>query len=189
MSNQTQQFLRTMPKGWGLVKECEGQVLLSNGGLAHGFGAESRDGYGFIARFLLDFMAQADENPQDEPGCQFTEDKARSLFSLAGFEVLGIWELRNQYWPDHPRYDSVRSPWWLVKTSIGLVRIGWRKRVLSIDWSDSAIKIILTDDNVTKWEEGVHAYGYAKAVEYLTHLRDRSGARKEPTTDAGTKEN
>jgi hypothetical protein len=102
------------------------------------------------------------------------EEYAKALFLLAGIEVLAMYRLENEYWPLTPDYEKERreSPWWLVKTSFGLIKIGWRKRVISIDWSDTAFRRLnLTKDDVTKTETSVHAYSYIKALEYLTSLR------------------
>ena len=100
------------------------------------------------------------------------DEQVKSLFKLAGIGVMRLWEIPNQYWPLTPEYDETRklSPWWLVKTPRGLIEIGWRKRVISIDWQETEIKCKVTDDDVTKAETMVHAYGYAKALEYLTVL-------------------
>lgn len=101
------------------------------------------------------------------------EAEARALFLLAGIEVKSIHELANKYWPMTEGYRSAREkdPWWLVQTHFGLIEIGWRKRVISIDWSNTELRIILTKDQVTKEINMVHAWSYAKAVEYLTSLR------------------
>lgn len=101
---------------------------------------------------------------------EFTEQHVRGLFLLTGIEVLNLWQIENQYWPDAYVEERKRSPWFLVKTRDGIVRIGWRKSVLSIDWSDTPIHLVVTEDNVTKEEQLVHAYSYAKAVEYLQAL-------------------
>lgn len=120
-----------------------------------------------------------------------------ALFTLAGLPVEGHWQLPNEYWPDAGgHYDELRkkSPWWLVKTPYGLIKLGWRKRVINIDWKDTKHKAAhhvyktreevqlapgevsyhvrkgVTSDNVTKDEHFVHAWSYAKAVEYLTTL-------------------
>jgi hypothetical protein len=97
------------------------------------------------------------------------EKYLRALFLLAGIEVQGLFELANGYWPDQPDYAELRreNPWWLVKTNFGMVRIGWRKRVINIDWEDTPVRAIVTTDDVTKDETMVHAYGYAKAVSHL----------------------
>lgn len=101
-----------------------------------------------------------------------TEQQVRAIFLLAGIEVTGAYKTENGYWPSHPNYDEMRrkEPWWLVKTAAGLVHIGWRKRVISIDWSDTTIRQEITKDDVTKSETLVHAWTYAKAVEYMSHL-------------------
>ncbi len=94
-----------------------------------------------------------------------------AIMQLAGFTVSRVWELANQYWPLAPDYDDVREPWWLYMTEIGLVQIGWRKQVIAIRWDASPVRAIVTEDQVTKSEEDVHAYGAGKAVEYLAALR------------------
>ncbi len=111
----------------------------------------------------------------------------KALFLLAGFKIESSYELANDYWPDCPEYADIRrrSPWWLVKTEYGLIEIGWRKRVINIDWFDTPYRSgvskfadgrdiqILTSDEVTKDESMVHAYGYHKALQYLGELRHR----------------
>ena len=100
-----------------------------------------------------------------------TRDEVASILTLAGLRPERMWELANGYWPLAPSYDDVRSPWWLAQTSIGLVRIGWRKRVVEIDWEATGIKAVVTEDDVTKGATMVHAWTTAKAVEYLQRLR------------------
>lgn len=107
-----------------------------------------------------------------------TEQHARAVFLLAGIPVIDCWEMVNQYWPNNEHYDEMRrkSPWWLMKTAHGLIRIGWRKRVISIEWADLPIRVdashpnAITDANVTKFETGIHAYSYGDAVNYLSRL-------------------
>lgn len=78
----------------------------------------------------------------------------------------------NQY---HPNPDSTYyGPWFIVETPKGRIKIGWRKRVISIDWSRSGWsatgKDVVEDPDVTHWEQGVHAYGADKAVEALRKI-------------------
>lgn len=131
------------------------------------------------------------------------ENKAKALFELASIEILKIWEIPNQYWPrpeplipipsqreinDFIRYHNMReqSKWWLVKTHWGMIEIGWRKRVISIDWSDTEIQANVTEDQVTKTPFLVHADSEANAVRYLTELGKRFTRLGIPerTTDA-----
>lgn len=179
-------FLRTMPEGWNLYKERD-SITLQNRGMGYVFHKPEDNvitASSYAYNFLVDFIAQAQETAPDKIECDFSEERVESLFDLAGFEVKKIYKLENKYWPDSPKYDDVRVPWWLVKTSIGLIQIGWRKRVLSIDWSDTGIQALITDDDVTKDFHMVHAYSYAKALEYLTRLQRLAAT---PAIDAAMK--
>lgn len=122
------------------------------------------------------------------------EEKMRALFLLSGFEISSVYELANEYWPVCEEYSDIRrkSPWWLVNTEFGLIKLGWRKRVIEIDWKDTPYRSgiskfnddrdkfipVLTKDEVTKTETYVHAWSYGKAVDYLStlHLRLRQVA-------------
>lgn len=103
-------------------------------------------------------------------------EEAKALFLLAGFEVKNFHQIENQYWPD--AYVELRkeNPWWLVETTFGLIKIGWRKRVISISWESLPFRGVITDDSVTKDDTMVHAYSLSTALLYLTNLRFASQA-------------
>ena len=90
------------------------------------------------------------------------------LFQKADIEVLNHYQIPNEYWPSMRL--KAKSPWWLVHTNIGMIKIGWRKRVISIDWSDTLLRCIVTTDEVTRDLTMVHAWTKDKALEYLTTL-------------------
>lgn len=130
-----------------------------------------------------------------------TREQAAAIFVLADISVLRMWELPNGYWPcpalppsDAPTYEMANalryrrlreeSPWWLVWTPFGLVEIGWRKRVISIDWSDTPVRAEVTADEVTKGATHVHAWSTEDAVRYLKALNLAAG--KIPAPVAGT---
>jgi len=112
----------------------------------------------------------ATHNRRDEMS-RDSRAEVESILTLAGLKPIRMWELVNGYWPNSPNYDDVRKPWWLAQTSVGLIRIGWRKRVMTIDWEATAVRFIVTDDDVTKGDTMVHAWSAAKAVEYMSNLR------------------
>ncbi len=72
------------------------------------------------------------------------------------------------------------TPWFLVTTSKGIIKIGWRKRVINIDWSESDIyedgPTLFKGENVSgsyEYEIGhkyIHADNYEKASEYINKL-------------------
>jgi hypothetical protein len=104
-----------------------------------------------------------------------SKEEVESILTLADLKPERMWELANGYWPLAPIYDDARIPWWLAQTSIGLIRMGWRKRVIAIDWEATGIKWEVTADNVTKGPTMVHAYSTQKGVEYLKELHKISG--------------
>lgn len=107
-----------------------------------------------------------------------TNDEVNAIFCLSGIEILKKWELMNQYWPRNYTDAIMKNPWWLVKTEFGLITIGWRKRVISIDWSDTGIKCEIGPDDVTKTETMIHAWSELKAVEYLQKLKVQGQSQK-----------
>lgn len=114
-------------------------------------------------------------------------EHAIGLFEMAGFEVKSVHELPNGYWP--PAYTDLREkyPWWLMETDIGLVKIGWRKRVIQISWTDTAYRGTVTDDDTTKNEDMVHAWGYSQALAYLAALCLNARQAASQTTKGGSK--
>ena len=113
-----------------------------------------------------------------------TEEQARALFLLAGIDVSAVFKIENDYWPSAYVEARQKSPWWLLKTEYGLIRIGWRKRVISIDWTDTSVRKPVTEDDVTKGGTYVHAWTHAKAVEYLAALRRLAITNLEPLNPA-----
>jgi hypothetical protein len=68
----------------------------------------------------------------------------------------------------------IHYPWFIVTTKIGHIMIGWRKRVINIDWSKTTVKQTANDlfpnEDVTKIGHSIHAWGYEKAKIYLDIL-------------------
>lgn len=120
------------------------------------------------------------------------DKEVRSLFTLAGIPVLATKPLFDGYGysPDDSRFYETkpRCAWWFVKTPVGWVEIGWRKRVISINWEDTPIRAVITADDVTKDEASVHAWDTGKALEYLKALATHVLAATLRHHDANTPE-
>ena len=61
-------------------------------------------------------------------------------------------------------------PWFLITTPIGRIKIGWRKRVISITWDETnrpGAEQLFPSEDVTKFDKTVHAWGVEKAKEYV----------------------
>jgi hypothetical protein len=80
--------------------------------------------------------------------------------------------------PNEYSRSSDAEPWMMLVTSRGRIKVGWRKRVISIDWKHSTLVApasLFADEPVTQWDTGIHAYGADKAVEYLRRLWEANG--------------
>lgn len=88
-----------------------------------------------------------------------------AIFLLAGYEITGLKMIPNGY------DGRPSSPWWKVSTTHGDFVIGWRKRVIEIDWSAIGPQPPITSDEVTKSDTLIHAWSYGRAVGYLGALR------------------
>ncbi len=74
------------------------------------------------------------------------------------------------------RWPSAHLPWFVVTTSVGRIKIGWRKRVIFIDWTETqgtktADELFAAED-VTKSsghdkERYIHAWSVEKAKSYI----------------------
>jgi hypothetical protein len=95
----------------------------------------------------------------------------RDILSLFSEQKIFVEEIDNEYMI-HPY--SKYYPWYVVTTPKGRIKIGWRKRVLNICWDDSIIKEkaedLFPDEDVTKFDKTIHAWGYDKAREYIDLL-------------------
>ncbi len=90
-------------------------------------------------------------------------------------DKIFVEEIPNGYWTSDSTgvtaYHALHLPWFIVTTEIGRFEIGWRKRVISIEWKGipngpNADKLFpeVTD---TKWRTGIHAYNYDDAKKYI----------------------
>ena len=65
-----------------------------------------------------------------------------------------------------------------MRTPYGLMRIGYRKRVIEIDWSDTDIRGLVTDDAVTKTVTLVHAWSDEDVIKYLKEWKNLAEGEK-----------
>lgn len=89
-------------------------------------------------------------------------------------EPIFVEEIPNGYCS---QYCCKHLPWFVVTTKVGRIKIGWRKRVINIDWSETTCKIpggvLFPTEESTKGEKGennpyyIHAWTIDKAKEYI----------------------
>lgn len=74
------------------------------------------------------------------------------------------------------------KPWFLCHTPDGDIEIGWRKRVISIEWKENFKDFdisIFDSEDVTKWSRGIHAWGSEKAYEYIKKVKEIVNSKPE----------
>lgn len=70
--------------------------------------------------------------------------------------------------------------WLMVTTPVGHFKIGWRKRVIHLEWTNTRVKATAEElfpaGDVTKEGRMIHAYGYDKAREYVRRIMESPNA-------------
>ena len=93
------------------------------------------------------------------------------LFKSAGFDTIHIETIDSQYCSKACCY---KYPWVIITTKKGRIKLGWRKSVMNLDWSESDLKAdgekIFKDEDVTKGTNYIHCWSEEKAIEYLKKL-------------------
>lgn len=93
-------------------------------------------------------------------------------------EPIFVEEVPNGYCTD---YCCAHRPWFVVTTAIGRVTIGWRKRVIQIDWKGTrqgkTAETLFPNDTTTKTDYSIHAWGYEEALRYVTAITEAADAR------------
>jgi len=107
----------------------------------------------------------------------------KNLFVEAGITTVYMQELPNGYCPEGG-WCCLDKPWFKVTTPFGHVKIGWRKSVINIDWTESDIRPggeeLFPNENVTRGgkysdeAKYIHAHGDKKAIEYLKVLKQEA---------------
>lgn len=115
------------------------------------------------------FKSREENNPTKVEERQQTIRDLKTCFP----DLIWAKVIPNEYWGQDSHY-GFSSPWLIITTTKGPITIGWRKRVIVIDWSESDIAAsaeeLFPQENVTKDDWVIHAYGYEKAREYIAKL-------------------
>ena len=107
----------------------------------------------------------------DPTNKEIADKEREEILGLFGDRAIFVQELPNGYCSS---YCCKHLPWFDVTTNKGRIKIGWRKRVIQIDWENSIIqedaKTLFPDEDVTRFDKVIHAWGLEKAKEYIDKL-------------------
>lgn len=101
---------------------------------------------------------------------QRRKDERQQLISCFPLTTY-VEEIPNGYCSE---YCCAHLPWFIVTTCIGRFVIGWRKSVISIDWSETVgtkkSEEIFADLDVTKGTHSIHAWSVDDARKYIQKI-------------------
>lgn len=93
--------------------------------------------------------------------------KNKELLTVFSTPIF-VEEIENGYCSD---WCCAHLPWFVVTTKVGRFTIGWRKRVISIDWNDTVgtdtAIVLFEDEDVTKGLMSIHAWSTEDAKRYI----------------------
>lgn len=101
-------------------------------------------------------------------------------------EPIYVEEIPNGYCD---RYCCKHLPWFVITTHIGRIIVGWRKRVMNIDWTDTLVKWsgdqLFPNDDTTRSgrhspDRYIHAWTVEKAQEYVHKILSMSEMPEPP---------
>lgn len=79
--------------------------------------------------------------------------------------------------PNHPWFSLF--PWFKITTPAGRFTVGWRKRVISIDWEDSVVDFsaeqLFPTEDVTKHGRLIHTRSIEDARRYILRVLEAGG--------------
>ena len=111
-----------------------------------------------------------------DPEVKERKDKEKiEIVAIFDGREIYVEEVDNEYTID---IYKKHYPWFIVTTSKGRIKLGWRKRVITISWDESTIEgraeDLFPDEDVTKFDKTIHAWSYDKAREYINLLLSES---------------
>lgn len=132
------------------------------------FGKECREIYNTL------HVQAVELDPETPKKKKKVKSDFQKAFDDAGFDTIFVEEIPNEYHGVGTEQD-VWDPWLLVTTRIGHIKVGWRRHVIHLDWERTIIndtaEELFSNQNVTRGDTYIHAYGYEKLTEYLRKLQ------------------
>lgn len=95
----------------------------------------------------------------------------KEILNNAGQENIEFEETENEYCGSR----QCCGPWIKIHHRLGTITMGWRKRVIDIDWTNTGVNFLdlFPDEHVTKSQYNIHAWSSEKASEYLKKIFER----------------
>ena len=96
------------------------------------------------------------------------------IFTKSGYKQVVLNAIPNEYCGD----PTCCGPWFLVRTEVGNFKVGWRKRVINLEWAGKGVgperdlTHLFKGESTTLERDYVHAHGREKLIDYLRRIRN-----------------
>jgi hypothetical protein len=131
------------------------------------------------AERLISSEVKAARIEVDEVEQQRAQHQRRELLALFPAPIF-VEAIGNGYCPNA---CCRHLPWFVVTTTIGRFKIGWRKRVIELDWSGTlatkTAAVLFPGEEVTKFDRTIHAWGYDAAQQYIAAVIESATAAEQ----------
>jgi hypothetical protein len=116
---------------------------------------------------LIEQAVMAEVIKNDPQAVQNAADQKADLLGLFPSPIY-VEEIPNGYCS---QWCCKLLSWFIVTTHVGRIKIGWRKRVILIDWSETqktkTSEELFAAENVTKDKRMIHAWNLTDARRYI----------------------
>lgn len=155
-------------ESFGTGKNFSMKILLDIG---RDFTDTDKSNIRYHAEKLADAL-KAETERLDPSNVELAEQQKQQILNLFSGHAIFVEQIPSGYSHTDPFYKNF--PWYKITTKAGRIEIGWRKRVIQIDWSDSVIQThaieLFPNEDTTKEGKLIHAWGYEKAKQYIETL-------------------
>lgn len=107
----------------------------------------------------------------DEQTKKAAAQEREELISVFNSANIFVEEIPNGYCHS---WCCRHKPWFIVTTKVGRFTIGWRKRVIYINWEDTiGSKVggeLFSNEHTTYGDKYIHAWSLGKAKEYVNAI-------------------
>jgi len=126
----------------------------------------------YDAARLISAEIQAASIGLDEKAQERSKSERQQLLGLFSDSIF-VEDIPNGYCSD---WCCRHLPWFRVTTPVGHFRIGWRKRVIHIEWTDTVVDVeakdLFPDEDVTRYDCIIHAWSLEDAKRYISTIMD-----------------
>jgi len=160
----------------GIKYDSGYEFLIQIKGIDRDLTEDEQDAFNRASDIIADALLKGNTGANPE-----THKKAKlnklELMSYFGLNALYVEEISNGYCS---RGCCAFYPWFVVTTPIGRIKIGWRKSVIHLEWTDSKIKADASEIfpheeawsgyETTQYDKVIHAHNYDAAKNYIDRL-------------------